>query len=74
MAVIAYRGTVENGQVRLAPSINLPEQTKVYVVIPDSEGTASPRRFVLSEMLAQMPAEYQPHEEDWGEPVGKEAW
>jgi len=74
MAVIAYQGTVENGQVRLASDIQLPDKTKVYVIIPEAEPPAPPRTFDLSEMLAQMPADYQPQEEDWGEPVGKEAW
>ena len=74
MAVIAYQGTVENGQVRLASDVRLPEKTKVYVIIPEADSSISPRKFVLSEMLAQMPADYQTQEEDWGEAVGKETW
>lgn len=32
--VTMLEGTVENGQIKLAESITLPERTKVYVVIP----------------------------------------
>ncbi|OQY55168.1 MAG: transcriptional regulator/antitoxin, MazE [Candidatus Parabeggiatoa sp. nov. 2] len=27
-----------------------------------------------AELVAQMPSDYNPHEEDWGQPVGKEVW
>lgn len=31
-------------------------------------------KFVLTEMVARMPKNYQPHEETFGQPVGKEEW
>ena len=37
----------------------------------------SPRvrgRYRLEELVAQMPDEYSPDEEPWGEPVGREVW
>ena len=34
MSVTTFEGIVENGQIRLPDNIQLPEQTKVYVVIP----------------------------------------
>ena len=34
MNVATYSGTVENGQIRLAGDIRLPEHTSVYVVVP----------------------------------------
>ena len=40
MAVVAYEAIVENGQIRLTTPVQLPNQTKVYVIVP--EGTASP--------------------------------
>jgi hypothetical protein len=36
MSVATIEGIVENGQIRLPPSVHLPEHTKVYVVIPDA--------------------------------------
>ena len=35
MGVVTLEGIVEHGQIRLKTSIRLPENTKVYVVVPD---------------------------------------
>ena len=37
MAISTFEGIVENGQIRLRHNVTLPENTKVYVVIPDFE-------------------------------------
>ena len=37
MGVIAVEGVVENGQIRLMPDIQLPEKTRVFVIVPDTE-------------------------------------
>jgi hypothetical protein len=34
MQVIAYEGVIENGRVRLDADVRLPENAKVFVVIP----------------------------------------
>ena len=36
MAVTTYEGIVEKGKIRLKAGIKLPENTKVYVIVPDS--------------------------------------
>jgi hypothetical protein len=36
MSVTAIEGVVEDGLIRLPNSVQLPEHTKVYVVVPDS--------------------------------------
>ncbi|MGI9107699.1 MAG: AbrB/MazE/SpoVT family DNA-binding domain-containing protein [Pyrinomonadaceae bacterium] len=74
MPVTTFQGTIENGQVRLPANINLPEKTKVYVVVPDLERTASGKKFDLAEMISRMPPDYQAREENFGEPIGKEEW
>ena len=74
MSVVTYQGTVENGQVRLAGDIRLPEHAKVYVVVPDVESNVSGKKFDLAEMVSRMPPDYQASEESFGEPVGKEEW
>ena len=74
MSVTTYQGTVENGQVRLAGNIRLPENAKVYVVVPDVESNESGKKFDLAEMVSRMPADYQVREASFGEPVGKEEW
>jgi hypothetical protein len=43
MAILTVEGVVENGQIRLRDNVVLPENTKVYVVIPDVE-TVPPSR------------------------------
>jgi hypothetical protein len=37
MKISTFEAIVENGQIRLPPSIRLPEKAKVYVVIPGVE-------------------------------------
>jgi antitoxin component of MazEF toxin-antitoxin module len=74
MSVTTYQGTVENGQVRLTGDVHLPENAKVYVVVPDVEPSVSDKKFDLAEMVSRMPPDYQVSEESFGEPVGKEEW
>ncbi len=74
MPVTTFQGTVENGQVRLAGNVRLPEKAKVYVVVPDFEQGAGSQKFDLAEMISRMPPDYQASEESFGEPVGKEEW
>ncbi len=50
MAVRTYEGVVENGQIRLGDNVQIPEHTKVYVVVPVSESI--PRVRILSPRLA----------------------
>ncbi len=74
MQVTTFQGEIQNGQVRLTTDIRLPDKTKVYVVVPEFEQTASGKKFDLAEMVSRMPADYQASEENFGEPVGKEEW
>lgn len=74
MSVTTYQGVVENGQVRLAGGVCLPENTKVYVIVPDVEPNESGKKFDLAEMISRMPPDYQAGEESFGAPVGKEEW
>jgi hypothetical protein len=74
MSVTTYQGTVENGQVRLAGDVRLPENAKVYVIVPDVDPNVGGKKFDLAEMISRMPPDYQASEESFGEPVGKEEW
>jgi broad specificity polyphosphatase/5'/3'-nucleotidase SurE len=74
MPVTTFSGTVEGGQVKLAANVQLPEKTRVYVVVPDFEESANGKKFDLAELVSQMPADYQATEEVFGGPVGKEEW
>lgn len=74
MPVTTFSGTVENGQVKLAPNVHLPEKAKVFVVVPDFDEQVNGKKFDLAELVSRMPADYQATEDDIGEPVGKEEW
>ena len=50
MSVTTFEGVVENGQIRLADDICLPEKAKVYVIIPN--GIVPPPAFMASPRLA----------------------
>jgi hypothetical protein len=71
MSVETYQGVVENGQIKLAVNVKLPENKKVYVVVTDQEEKP---KFDLAKMAAEMPEDYMPYEEDFGKPIGKEVW
>ena len=49
MTISTFEGIVENGQIRLRDNVMLPENTKVYVVIPGLE--ALPQAQVYSPRL-----------------------
>ncbi len=49
MTVTTYEGVVEKGRIRLKTGIHLPDNTKVYVIVP--EATAKGTARVLSPRL-----------------------
>lgn len=74
MEVSTYEGTVQNGIVRLEDNIVLPDDTKVFVVVPKVDIVVPQSQYDLHELLARMPQDYKVHEESFGSPVGKEEW
>ena len=74
MPVTTFSGTIEDGRVKLASNVQLPEKARVYVVVPDFDEPVNGKKFDLAELVSRMPADYQPTEEGFGEPVGKEEW
>ncbi len=45
-----YEGIIENGRVRLPPNVGIPEKTRVYVLVTDTENLTVP--YVASPHLA----------------------
>jgi hypothetical protein len=43
MEVTTFQGVVENGTIQLGESVKLPENTVVYVVVPNSPDNRIPR-------------------------------
>lgn len=38
MSVVALEGIVDHGQIRLQPGVSLPDNTRVYVIVPQLQG------------------------------------
>jgi hypothetical protein len=74
MPVTTFPGTVEDGQVKLAANVHLPEKARVFVIVPDFDEQENGKKFDLAELVSRMPADYQATEAGFGEPVGKEEW
>jgi hypothetical protein len=73
MAVATFSGTVEDGQVKLAANVRLPEKARVFVV-PDFDEQVNGKNLDLAELVSRMPADCEATEEGFGGPVGKEEW
>ncbi|MCC6298097.1 MAG: hypothetical protein IT314_02275 [Anaerolineales bacterium] len=39
MALTTYEGVVEKGKIRLKTGVRLPENAKVYVIVPEAQTT-----------------------------------
>ena len=50
MSVSTFEGVVENGQIKIPKDLQVPDHTRVYVVIPDSQPSTGVR--VMSPRLA----------------------
>ncbi len=59
MQMTAFEGIIENGRVRLTTNIRLPENTKVYVLIPDSEDKKMARIFSPRLVHPEQAAEFK---------------
>lgn len=49
MSISTFEGIVENGQIRLRGNVTLPENSKVYIIIPDFE--TAPQAYISSPRL-----------------------
>jgi len=43
MTITTYEGVVEKGKIRLNTNVHLPDNTKVYVVVPETEAKKTAR-------------------------------
>ena len=53
MAVTTYEGVVEKGKIRLKAGVHLPENVKVYVIVPEMPAEKKKTARVLTPRLAQ---------------------
>ena len=52
MAITTYEGVVEKGKIRLKSGVKLPENAKVYVIVPDLQAQKKKTARVLTPRLA----------------------
>ena len=50
MNLIAFEGVVDNGQIKLPPNVQLPNNAKVFIVVPEAAST--PVAHIFSPRLA----------------------
>ena len=50
MNLIAFEGVVDNGQIKLPPNVQLPNNAKVFIGVPDA--TPKPVAHIFSPRLA----------------------
>jgi antitoxin MazE len=65
--------------LRLMQEANLAVGDEVDVTVQEGRIIVMPSerirgRYRLEDLVARMPEGYEPSEEDWGPPVGREAW
>lgn len=51
MTVTTYEGVVEKGKIRLKSDVKLPENVKVYVIVPDLQAQKKKTARVLTPRL-----------------------
>ena len=51
MAITTYEGVVEKGKIRLKSGVKLPENVKVYVIVPDLQAQKKKTARVLTPRL-----------------------
>lgn len=52
MAITTYEGVVEKGTIRLKSSVRLPENMKVYVIVPELQTEQKKANRIFSPRLA----------------------
>ena len=65
--------------LKLLEEVQISVGDEVDVLIEEGKIVISPSqrirgKYRLEDLLAQMPDDYEPAEEDWGAPVGREEW
>jgi antitoxin component of MazEF toxin-antitoxin module len=65
--------------LRLMQEANIAVGDEVDVTVQEGRIIVMPSerirgRYRLEELVARMPEGYEPSEEDWGSPVGREVW
>jgi len=63
---------IDKAQLSLGEKVSVTMQNEKIIIKPSAAGLG--KKSSLEELVAKMPSDYKPHEENWGTPVGKEVW
>jgi antitoxin MazE len=62
---------LEETRIAVGDEVDITVREGCLVVAPSHRVRG---KYRLEDLLAQLPADYAPAEEDWGSPVGREEW
>ena len=62
---------MQEANIAIGDEVDVTVQQGRIVVIPSERIRG---RYRLEDLVARMPEDYEPSEEDWGAPVGREVW
>lgn len=62
---------LEEAKISLGDEVDVTAQEGRLIITPSQRVRG---RYRLEDLVARMPEDYEPAEEDWGGPVGREAW
>jgi len=62
---------LEEAKLTLGDEVDVTVQEGRLIVSPSQRIRG---KYRLADLVARMPEDYEPAEEDWGPPVGREAW
>lgn len=65
------KGVLQDAHIEVGDAVDVAVRDGVIVVAP---ARRKRRKHRLEDLVAQIPANYQSTELDWGKPVGKEGW
>jgi antitoxin MazE len=65
------KGVMEQAAIAVGDEVDVTVRRGEIVVKPARRVRG---KYRLKDLVARMPAAYAPAEEDWGKPVGREAW
>ena len=62
---------MQEANIAIGDEVDVSVQQGRIVVVPSERIRG---RYRLEDLVARMPEDYEPSEEDWGAPVGREVW
>ena len=65
------KSLLENSNIQIGEEVDITIQDGKIIVEPTRRTHG---RYRIRDLASKMPKGYEPNEEDWGDPMGREAW